>query len=108
MTVSRHRPAFLAGAALLAALAGAGCMRTTAVDSAVTEGTKVRPWAHFFVFGTVGVKDVDSRLLCDAPPARVQTYDDVLTLLLSFTSFGMYTPRRVEVVCGQAPGGGDP
>lgn len=108
MTVSRRGPASIAGAALLAAIACAGCMRTTAVDSAVTEGTKVRPWAHFFVFGTVGVKDVDSRVLCDHPPARVQTYDDVLTILLSFTSFGMYTPRRVEVVCGQAPPGAHP
>lgn len=74
-------------------------MRTTAVDSAVTEGARVKPWANFFWFGTVGEKDVDVRLLCDGPAARVQTYDDVLTLLIGFTSFGIYTPRRVEIVC---------
>jgi len=79
-------------------------MRATAVDSAATEGAKVKPWVHFFWFGTIGEKDVDVRLVCNGPAARVQTYDDALTLLLSFTSIGIYTPRRVEVVCAGEPG----
>jgi hypothetical protein len=79
-------------------------MRATAVDSAVTEGAKVKPWVHFFWWGTAGEADVDVRLLCDGPAARVQVYDDALTLLTSFTSLGIYTPRRVEVVCAAKPG----
>jgi hypothetical protein len=85
-----------------------GCLRTTAIDSAaspersggVVEVPKVRPWAHFFVLGTLGEKNVDVRSACgDAGATRIQTYDDVLTILITFTSLGIYTPRRVEVTC---------
>jgi hypothetical protein len=93
-------------ATLAVALACGGCMRATAVDSAVTEGAKVKPRAHFFWFGTLGEEDVDVRRLCDGPAARVQIYDDLLTLLTSFASFGIYTPRRVEVVCAAKTGAG--
>lgn len=100
--VKRALP-LLTGIALLLL---SGCLTTTVRDARHAPGRSVKRWNHFWLLGTIGQADVDARDLCPEGVSRVESYSDVLTLGLSLATLGVYTPRRLEVVCAATSAGG--
>ncbi len=94
------------GAVLVCALAMTGCYRTTASNPGQSPADVHTATGHLFVYGIVGEVEIDVRDYCgDRPVAELRTSGNALTLLATIATFGVYSPRRVRVVCaaGEEP-----
>ncbi|MCA9599720.1 MAG: hypothetical protein KC776_40710 [Myxococcales bacterium] len=79
-----------------------GCAATFS-DPRVAAGESHTEWNHFFLFGSVGHAVVDVRDVCPTGRAHeVSSGENVLTLGVSVVTLGIYTPRKVKVVCEKA------
>jgi hypothetical protein len=98
-------------ALVLAALgsAAAGCYKATFIrDPQAIRGIEQDRWNNFFIFGLVGEHDFHVREFCpDGRVAQIQTGGNFGTGLVSLLTIGIYTPRKVWVICaadrGAAP-----
>ena len=56
-------------------------------------------WAHYFVFGLAGSKDVD---LDEACPNGAHAWSNKVSftnMLVSFLTLGIYVPRTISIEC---------
>jgi Bor protein len=95
-----------AGVLLACSVALTGCFTVTArtvkprdaSDPQVVTGS-------VYLWGLVGDLEVDVRDVCGSHPAvEIRTSGNAVTLLASAATLGLYTPRRVRIVCaGEQP-----
>jgi hypothetical protein len=83
------------------------CYHAT-IDTGLTPGTQVvgDQWANSWVLGLVPPDVMDAGAECANGVARVETQLSFLNQLVSFITFGIYTPMQIDVTCA-AGGGGD-
>jgi len=90
--------------AVVAAVALSGCAQQTfSVNKDIAETPKQITTHHFFVSGIGQAKTVDAAAVCGGAEKVVrtevqQTFTDGL---LSFVTFGIYTPRDARVYCSK-------
>ncbi len=86
---------------LLATVALTGCAATF-TDPRVPAGETHTEWSDFFLFGTVGHEVIDVRDVCKSGRAQeVSTGGNVLTAGVTVITLGIYTPRKVKIVCAK-------
>ncbi|HEX3777440.1 MAG TPA: hypothetical protein VHV51_23375 [Polyangiaceae bacterium] len=74
---------------------GVGCVATPRAAEPVREH-----WVPGYVFGIWGKSELDARDDCPSTGvARLRIGPTLPTLLVSFATLGMYTPREVVVHC---------
>lgn len=77
-----------------------GCAATFR-DPSVPAGEEKTKWAHFYLIGAVGEAELDVRDHCATARAHeVWIGEDVFTLAVSIVTLGIYTPRKVAIICG--------
>lgn len=83
-------------------MGSSGCYRASYVDrTVVPSGPAQIRYVQFFLFGAIGRGDVDLRELCgDRKAASVVIGWNGLTSLATGLTVGLYTPRRIRVICG--------
>lgn len=80
-----------------------GCSATFH-DARITPGEEKTQWAHHYVLGSLGEAEVDVRDHCATARAHeIWIGEDALTLLVSVVTLGIYTPRKVAIICEKAP-----
>lgn len=90
------------------------CLVTSAcfhqiVQTGRTPGTTVvsKPWTNTFIFGLVAATPIDVSKECPNGVATVETQMSLVNGLVSFITFGLYTPHDVKVTCAQGRAGLD-
>lgn len=106
--------------ALCLALAMLGCEKATfrnVRDAGAAKQSNARraatpqdhtTWEHHFLWGLLLGSEIDVRDYCPAGITRLRTYVDGFTLPLTIVTLGLYTPRRVHLVCATSPQKGGP
>jgi hypothetical protein len=61
-----------------------------------------KQWAPSFVLGLVPPPEIDATEKCTDGVARVETELTFLNQVVGLLTFGIYTPMRVKVTCGDA------
>ncbi len=82
------------------------CYHAT-IDTGLTPGSQVvgDEWANSWVLGLVPPDVYAAGAECSNGVARVETQLSFLNQLVSFITFGIYTPMQIDVTC--AAGSGD-
>lgn len=96
---------------LLFAIGVSGCYTATFMSNPnVAKGEQRDQWNSFFLWGLVGEETLDVRQFCgNGQVAQVQTGANVLTVLVSAVTLGIYAPRKAYVWCAAgAPATGAP
>ena len=99
------RSALFAG---LVALGVSGCYKATFMANPnAVKGQDHDQWNSFFLWGLVGTETLDVRQFCgNGQIAQVRTGANVLTVLVSAVTLGIYAPRMAYVWCvAGAPAG---
>ena len=94
MTISRS-------AALLGAVVAlSGCYHAT-IETGLTPGTQTleKAWASGWLFGLIPPSTVETASRCPNGVARVETQLSFVNQLVSFITFGIYTPMSIQVTC---------
>ncbi|MFO0570656.1 MAG: hypothetical protein U0263_33780 [Polyangiaceae bacterium] len=87
---------------VLALVALTSACSVTFRDARVPAGEEKSEWAHHYLLGAVGEAEVDVRDHCSTGRAReIWVGEDVLTLGVSIVTLGIYTPRKVAIVCAR-------
>jgi hypothetical protein len=90
-------------AVLLTLAVFASACSATFTDPRVPAGEKKSEWQPFFLLGAVGHAEVDVRDYCAENRAHeVHLGGDILTVIVSVVTIGIYTPRKVTVTCAKA------
>ncbi len=63
-----------------------------------------RPWTSTFLWGLVPAEEINTATQCPQGVARVETQMTFPNALVSFVTFGIYTPRSVTVTCASGTG----
>ncbi|KXZ27304.1 hypothetical protein AYB34_08475 [Leptospira sp. ZV016] len=59
---------------------------------------------HFVLFGVGQTKEISASQICDSRPvAKIESSFTFVDILLSMLTWGIYTPRTIEVYCDQSP-----
>jgi len=88
------------GLAFVAALGTAGCYHATVDTGLVPSGQVVeRRWAHGFIVGLVSPSVVETASRCPHGVAKVETKLSFLNQVVSFITYGIYTPMSIRVEC---------
>ena len=101
---------------LLFAIGLPGCYTATFMANPnLAKGEQRDQWNSFFLWGLVGEETLDVRQFCgNGPVAQVQTGANVLTVLVTGVTLGIYAPRKAYVWCAAggppaaAPAAGTP
>ena len=90
-------------AILFAALAvTTACHKVTYVNPTLhPNGTVMTDSGHFWLFGTVGHKDVYADRMCPTGVSRIQSRYTFGDALIGVLTLRLYQPRTYEVECGQ-------
>ena len=78
---------------------GIGACYPTRFSTGATSGTTHSKWSNFFIFGLAGTATVDAAALCPSGIAGVETYASFGQAILHVVTFGLYSPRTVEITC---------
>lgn len=90
----------------LAAVALTGCYHATVeTGRAPSAQTISNQWASGWVYGLVPPKAVETASKCPSGVSKVDTQLSFPNMLVSYLTFGIYTPMSIVVTCA-APGGG--
>jgi len=84
------------------ACAASGCYRSSAFVAGPEPAEPHTVTGDLYLLGTVGEFQPDVRDYCGSRPAvEVETYGTVITGAWSVATLGIYTPRRVRIVCAK-------
>lgn len=84
---------------VLAALLSTACVASFQEPKA-PRGESRSEMVSYYLLGAVGRPEVDVRDHCPSGRAsEVETHADIVTVGLSLLTIGIYTPRRVTVIC---------
>lgn len=103
MNGQRSRHLLRVAGLTLAACASVGCYRAH-VSSGLPPGDPAGAWdfrwKHAFLFGQADTdENTDLSRVCPSGWAEIDERHDLLTAATTVGTLGMYTPRRVTVVC---------
>ncbi len=84
-------------------LASAGCYHAMVVTGKTPSTVVIdQPFASGWVYGLVPPKTVESAAGCPDGIAMVETELSFVNQLVSFLTFGIYTPMHIKVTCAMA------
>lgn len=89
--------------ALFTTIVLAGCYHAT-VETGLTPSiqTLEQSFASSWIYGLVPPKTVSTTSRCPDGVAKVETRLSFVNQLVSFLTFGIYTPMHIRVTCAQA------
>lgn len=94
---------------ILASLLLAGCTHHVSIRIPnVIPAERHKTWVNGWLFNLVGGQTDTARFCGDRPVARVDTRKSFGNYLLSWITFGIYTPMHATITCGQPAGGAQP
>jgi hypothetical protein len=76
-----------------------GCFKATLQEPRSPVGETHDLWLHGFVFGLIGVDEIDTRFFCEAETAKVGVYQSAGTFTVTLLSLGIYSPRKAAITC---------
>lgn len=89
----------IAAVAVLAA-ALSGCYHATVeLPSPAAPQRTESLWAHSWVYGLVPPSTVNAAEHCPSGASRVETQVGVPHMLVSWITFGIYTPMQIQIQC---------
>ena len=84
-------------------LASAGCYHAMVVTGKTPSTVVIdQPFASGWIYGLVPPKTVESAAGCPDGIAMVETELSFVNQLVSFLTFGIYTPMHIKVTCAMA------
>lgn len=87
-------------ALLVLVLSSTACYHATVETGATPSAVTVRKgFAHGWIYGLVPPSTVETASKCTNGVARVETQLSFVNQLVSFFTWGIYTPMEVEVTC---------
>jgi hypothetical protein len=103
MTVANARPTLARLALVALTTLSSGCYRAS-LSSGLPPGDAAPDydfrWKHAFLFGTAdNDEDLDLFVVCPHGWAEIDEQHDILTATTTLGTLGIYTPRRVTIVC---------
>lgn len=79
-----------------------GCYHATVeIGATLTSQVVEKPWASGWIYGLVPPSIVETAQRCPSGVAKVETQLSLPNQLVSFVTFGIYTPMSIRVTCGQ-------
>jgi hypothetical protein len=83
----------------------AGCYHATVETGLPASNTVIdKPWASGWVYGLVPPSTISTAAQCPNGVARVETQLSFVNQLVSFLTFGIYTPMSIRVTCASSSG----
>jgi hypothetical protein len=77
-----------------------GCFTYYHRNAQEIPGEAHEEWAPYFLFGTIGEKEIDTRTQCGrAEVAEIENGTTFMTWFLSTVTLGIYTPREITIRC---------
>lgn len=84
---------------VLGVIATTGCYHATVHTGLTPSGETHKKWASGWVYGLVPPGDVDGKTRCPNGVARVESQVSFANGLVSYLTFGIYTPMTIEYTC---------
>jgi hypothetical protein len=97
----RRARALVMAVVVVASIAMGGCYKATFVRDVPPAGPVQSEWVRFYLFGLVGVHDLDVRDHCPDGSVRIlRTGSSAGTAVVTVLTAGIYSPRKLWIQCG--------